>query len=113
MRALHSRRQGLALLTVALLAIGAGLAVRLTGALDWLGRSSVDARFSVRGAQRPPNDVVVVGIDNDSIGNLPRYPFSRRLHARVIEKISRAGARLIVYDVSFDRPTTEANDEAL
>ena len=57
--------------------------------------------------------MVVVGLDNDSLGQLPRYPFSRRLHARVLENLHAAGARLIVYDISFDRPTTPGADEAL
>jgi serine/threonine protein kinase/CHASE2 domain-containing sensor protein len=103
----------LSLLAVALLAAGAGVAVRATGVLRWLGRDTVDARFSIRGGQRPPHDVVIVGVDNDSLGDLPRYPFSRELHARVLENLHAAGARLIVYDVAFDRPTTTAADDAL
>jgi len=83
------------------------------GALGWLQRSTVDVRFSLRGKQRPNPGVVVVGIDNASLGGLPRYPFSRTLHARVIDRLHDAGARLIVYDISFDRPTTPRADEAL
>ena len=108
-----SRRRVLGLLAVGLLAAAAGLAAHATGVLTWLERSSVDARFSLRGEQRPPSDVVVVGIDNDSVGQLPRFPFSRRLDARVLENLHAAGARLVVYDISFDRPTTPAADEAL
>jgi serine/threonine protein kinase/CHASE2 domain-containing sensor protein len=113
MRARRSARRILALLTVALLAGGAGVAARCTGVLGSLGRDSVDARFSVRASHGPPRNVVVVGIDNDSLGDLPRYPFSRRLHARVLEALHAAGARLIVYDVSFDRPTTRGADDVL
>jgi CHASE2 domain-containing sensor protein/predicted Ser/Thr protein kinase len=95
------------------LAAAVGLVARSTGVLGLLERDSVDARFSLRGDQGPPSDVVVVGIDNTSLGQLPRYPFSRRLHARVLQNLRRAGARLIVYDISFDRPTSEAADLAL
>jgi CHASE2 domain-containing sensor protein/predicted Ser/Thr protein kinase len=95
------------------LAAAVGLVARGTGVLGLLERDSVDARFSLRSDQGPPSDVVVVGIDNNSLGQLPRYPFSRRLHARVLQNLHRAGARLIVYDISFDRPTTEAADLAL
>lgn len=108
-----SRRRVLGLLAVGLLAATAGLAIHATGLLNWLERDSVDARFSLRGEQHPPSDVVVVGIDNDSLGGLPRFPFSRRLDARVLENLHAAGARLVVYDISFDRPTTAAADEAL
>jgi CHASE2 domain-containing sensor protein len=107
------RRKVLGLLMVGLLAAAVGLVARSTGLLGGLERDSVDARFSLRGDQRAPSDVAVVGIDNNSLGQLPRYPFSRRLHARVLQNLHRAGARLIVYDISFDRPTTEAADLAL
>jgi serine/threonine protein kinase/CHASE2 domain-containing sensor protein len=108
-----TRRRILGLLAVGLLAAAAGLALHATGLLGRVERDSVDVRFSLRGRQRPPSDVVVVGIDNDSLGQLPRYPFSRRLDARVLENLHAAGARLVVYDISFDRPTTPAADEAL
>jgi CHASE2 domain-containing sensor protein len=108
-----TRRRVLSLLVVGLLAAGAGIAIHATGLLRWLQRDSVDARFSLRGKQHPPADVVVVGIDNDSLGQLPRYPFPRQLDARVLENLHTAGARLIVYDISFDRPTTPAADDAL
>ena len=108
-----TRRRVLGLLVVGLLATAAGLAIHTAGLLNWLERDTVDARFSLRGAQHPPSDVVVVGIDNDSLGVLPRFPFSRRLDARVLENLHAAGARLVVYDISFDRPTTPAADEAL
>jgi CHASE2 domain-containing sensor protein len=103
----------LGLLAVGLLAAAAGLALHAAGLLNWLERDTVDARFSLRGREAPPRDVVVVGIDNDSLGVLPRFPVSRRLDARVLENLHAAGARLVVYDISFDRPTTPAADEAL
>jgi CHASE2 domain-containing sensor protein/predicted Ser/Thr protein kinase len=106
-------RRILGLLAVGLLAAAAGLVAHAAGSLGWLERDTVDARFSLRGDQPPPSDVAIVGIDNDSLGALPRYPFSRRLDARVLENLHAAGARLIVYDISFDRPTTEGADQAL
>jgi len=108
-----TRRRVLGLLAVGLLAALTGLAAHATGLLNWLERDTVDARFSLRADQSPPSDVVIIGIDNDSLGVLPRYPFSRRLDARVLENLHTAGARLVVYDISFDRPTTEGADQAL
>jgi CHASE2 domain-containing sensor protein/predicted Ser/Thr protein kinase len=103
----------LGLLVVGVLASAVGLVAHTTSLFGWLERGSVDARFSLRGEHQPPSDVVVVGIDNNGLGQLPRYPFSRHLHARVLQNLHRAGARLIVYDISFDRPTTEAADLGL
>jgi CHASE2 domain-containing sensor protein/tRNA A-37 threonylcarbamoyl transferase component Bud32 len=106
-------RRALRLALIALLATGAGVACYAVGALSWIERGSVDLRFSVRGRHRAPADVVIVGIDNASLGVLPRYPFSRVLHARLIRQLHAAGARLIVYDISFDRPTNARADGAL
>jgi CHASE2 domain-containing sensor protein len=108
-----TRQRLLALLTVGVLAAVAGIVIHAGGVLSWLQRDSVDARFSLRGRRSPPADVVVVGIDNDSLGQLPRYPFPRQLDAQVLENLHAAGARLVVYDIAFDRPTTPAADDAL
>ncbi len=76
--------------------------------------STVDARFSVRGTQKPPRDVVLVGIDAQTLGDLNvRPPLPRRLDARVIDRLRRAGARVIAVDLAFDGPTEDADDRAL
>lgn len=107
------RRRLLGLVLVTALASFAAILAHAEHGLRWLERPSVDARFSLRGDRHPSKDVAIVGIDNDSLGVLPRYPFSRVLHARAIERLHAAGARLIVYDISFDRPSTPAADAAL
>ena len=46
--------------------------------------------------------------------NLPaQWPFPRRDHARVIEQLHRAGAKVIAFDVQFTEPTDPADDNAL
>lgn len=108
-----SRGRALGLAIVVLMAIAAGLVARADGALLWIERRSVDARFSLRGSVGPPPGVVLVGIDNETVAHLPRFPFPRTYDARVLERLHAAGARLIVFDVAFERPTTEAADLAL
>jgi CHASE2 domain-containing sensor protein/tRNA A-37 threonylcarbamoyl transferase component Bud32 len=108
-----SRRRFAWLLLVVVLAAAVGISSFAGGAFNWLERSTVDARFSLRGRQHAQTSVTIVGIDNASLGALPRYPFARSLHARVIERLHADGARLIVYDISFDRPTTPQADERL
>jgi CHASE2 domain-containing sensor protein/tRNA A-37 threonylcarbamoyl transferase component Bud32 len=105
--------RAVALAGLCVLATFVGLTARATGILGWLERSSIDARFSLRASHSPPRGMVVVGIDDSSLAQLPRFPFSRRLDARVLTNLHRAGARLIVYDISFDRPTSEGADLAL
>ncbi len=56
---------------------------------------------------------MIVALDPASPLALPQYPFTRRIHAQVIDQLHAAGARLIVYDIGFDRPSTPAADSAL
>jgi adenylate cyclase len=57
---------------------------------------------------------VIVGIDDASLAELnERWPWPRRLHARLIETLHDAGAAVIAMDVIFDHPTTPRDDAAL
>jgi CHASE2 domain-containing sensor protein len=108
-----SKARLLPLAAAAIVAALAGLAVQLTGALDSLERQSLGARFDLRGDQRP-DEIVVVGIDDATFSDLGvPWPFKRSLHAKAIDRIDRAGARTIVYDVQFTEPTEESEDMAL
>jgi len=98
---------------VASVSIVVALALRDSALLGSLERQTIDARFSLRGARRPSPQVALIGLDANSIAHLPQFPFSRTIHAQVITRLHRAGARVIVYDFAFDRPTTDAADLAL
>jgi len=88
------------LLLVATLALAAGAAGTATDVLQRAELATVDARFDVRGTQEPPRDVVVVGIDTRSLRALRvRPPVPRDLQARVVDRLRRAGAKVIAYDL--------------
>jgi response regulator RpfG family c-di-GMP phosphodiesterase len=98
---------------VAVLAAATVSAAYLIGAWPGLEGSSVGARFSVRGEQRPSN-LLVVGIDDKTLSKLHRrWPFPRSLDARAVNVLHEDGARTIVYDVQFTQPTVPAEDLAL
>ncbi len=46
-------------------------------------------------------DVVVIGINDDSIRQIGRWPWPRREHAALVERLTRAGARVIAFDLLF------------
>jgi adenylate cyclase len=73
---------------------------------------TVDTRFSVRGSQGAPKDVVVVAIDDVSFGELKqRWPFPRRLHAKAVDRLREAGAKVVAYDVQFTEPSEDPEDD--
>jgi adenylate cyclase len=85
-----------------------GLALEEKFGLYWL--------FHLRGAVTAPGDVMVVAIDQPSATalDLPITPRSwpREYHARLIEKLNAAGARVIVFDLLFDTQGKVPEDNA-
>ena len=68
----------------------AGLTPLLQGvertAYDWGVRQS---------ASTPHPDVAVIAIDNPSLEQLGRWPWSRDLHAAMIDKLKAGGAKVV------------------
>ncbi len=102
------------LLAVALFASAVGGIVQIADLLEEPERDTVDARFEIRGTQTPPEDVVVVKIDDVTFDELrEQWPFPRSLHAKAVDRLTEYGARTIAYDVQFTEPTKPSEDEAL
>src|SRR5215218_7381385 len=104
------RRRGrirVILLAVAgLLAVAAGIGAYATDLFQSAELQSADARFSVRGDQKPPGDLVVVGIDEDTQVRLrQRFPFPRSSHAKVIDRLKADGAKVIALDITIAQPS--------
>ena len=113
-RARRSRVQAALFLGVGLASTGLGLVAYGTNVFRELELDTVDARFAIRGDQPPPDDVVVVGVDDETFSELnEQWPFKRSRHAQLIDRLKADGARTIVYDVQFTEPTTPKEDTAL
>jgi CHASE2 domain-containing sensor protein/signal transduction histidine kinase len=67
----------------------------------------------VRASQRPVDpSILIVGVDERSLRALGAWPWSRARHAEMIDRLSQAGAKAIVYDVLFSQPAPDAADDA-
>jgi len=115
MRSRRVRRARLiGLLTVALVAVGFGVTAYATHLMRTLDLNTVDTRFSIRGAQERPDDIVVVKIDDVTFDQLElQWPFPRHVHGELIDRPGEAGAKAIAYDVQFTEPTVPREDSAL
>jgi CHASE2 domain-containing sensor protein/signal transduction histidine kinase len=49
----------------------------------------------------PSDDIVIVAVDEKSLESLGRWPWSREVHARLVKRLTQAGAKAIVFDVRF------------
>src|SRR5690242_7383166 len=105
------RRRG-RLHTALFVAIGltvGGLAVLAYGVhlFERVELSTVDARFSLRGKAPPAKDLVIVGVDDVTFSETGlRWPFPRSLQAKVINRLTDAGAKVIAEDIQYTERTT-------
>jgi adenylate cyclase len=102
----------LLLLAVGIVAVVLGVVGYLTDLGQRLELDSVDTRFNIRGDQGRPGDMVVVQIDDSTFQDLDlRWPFRRTVHARVVDRLRRDGAKAIAYDVQFSEASDNRSDD--
>ncbi|MBF0302990.1 MAG: adenylate/guanylate cyclase domain-containing protein [Desulfamplus sp.] len=64
--------------------------------------------------QNSVNDVIIVAIDEPSFKQMKlRWPWSRTLHASLVEKLSSAGAAAIVFDILFPEKSSDESEDAI
>jgi CHASE2 domain-containing sensor protein len=64
--------------------------------------------FSSTSTARQPSDrIAVIAIDDQSIANLGRWPWSRDIHAQLIDQLAAAKARTIVHTAFFFEPQVD------
>ena len=111
--AARRRSRAVAVVLAGVVAAGAAGVVELAKLMPGLEQESLVQRFDNR-ERRPAPNLLVVGVDDKTFDDLElQWPFPRRLHARAIDRLNSAGARLIVYDVQFTERTTVTDDNAL
>ena len=107
------RSRAVAVLLAGIFAAGAAGAADLGRLLPGLEQESLLQRFERRDARPAPN-MLVVAVDDKTFADLQQqWPFPRTRHAQAIDRLRRAGARVIVYDVQFTEQTTARADNAL
>jgi adenylate cyclase len=99
---------------IALMAFGAMLVLTNLPLLSLLQLKSLDLLFLFRGRLSPPPEIVIVAIDEPSFAEISKqWPWPRGLHARLLEQLNQAGAKVIGFDILFAEPSDPAEDQAL
>jgi adenylate cyclase len=80
--------------------------------LDLLELKTYDMRLrALRPA--PPQHVTIAAIDERSLAELGRWPWSRVTLSTLVDRLEEAGARVIAFDVFFTEPESRVADERL
>jgi CHASE2 domain-containing sensor protein len=88
------------------------LALLLSSATSQLDRALYDGVLRL-GGQPTPDDIIIVAIDDQSLEALGPWPWSRSVHARLLDRLAAAKPRVIAYDVLFLDPSAPSEDAAL
>lgn len=62
--------------------------------------------------EKPPDDIVIIAIDEPSIAKLGRWPWPRHLHADLLTQLTDAQVKVVGFDILFSEPETARSDEA-
>jgi len=74
---------------------------------------TLDQRFRLRPQKPVDDDIVLVEMGEDSIDAIGRWPWPREWHATLITVLKKYGANLVIFDVIFDKPSSESQDLVL
>lgn len=94
----------LAVLAVTLLLSVTYLAARDSGPFQAIEGQTLDWRFRLRGPQPVSPDIAIVAIDDRTLAELGRWPFSRSWLAAAVDAVAEDGARSIVFDLLLAGP---------
>jgi diguanylate cyclase len=89
----------------------AGLIFGLVG----FGEVAEDYLRTIRNSfhqHKSSGQIVVVAIDDRALREYGNWPWSRRIHARLVDRLTAAGAKDIFFDVNFSYPSEVADDRA-
>ena len=81
--------------------------------IRWLDLKNQDGRFLMRGPIEPTPNVALLTIDDLSIEQIGRWPWSREKIAFVIQEMRKYGAKTIGFDIVFSEPQVDQTMEAL
>ena len=91
------------------------LAVALTVALAGVGQSTEESLRLMRDGfhdRAASGRVVLVEIDAQSLRAVGQWPWPRKLHAALLDRLRTSGANTIAYDVDFSARSNAADDDA-
>lgn len=97
------------------IALGAAVAAAVLSTAIGLDNSLQSGLFQIqdRVAQHGASgEVVIVELDARSLEAVDRWPWPRRLHAQLVDRLMALGAERVAFDVDFAARSNEADDRA-
>lgn len=89
--------------SLGILLVGASLCAANSrwGILKSINNSAQNICYRSRSVRPGDRRIVLVAIDDESISRIGSWPWRRDVHARLIDRLTKLGARTIAFDVMF------------
>jgi adenylate cyclase len=82
------------------------------GFLDSIEARSYDFRYKVvRGAEEPDPRIAIIALDEKSIKELGRFPWSREVYVPLLDNLKKAGAKAVLFDAFYPEVQDEKIDQ--
>src|SRR4051794_1058494 len=65
-----------------------------------------------RSRHQPNPSIAILAVDNKSIGDIGRWPWSRAVQAKILNKLSISKPQLVVMDINFSEHQDAVSDSA-
>jgi adenylate cyclase len=95
-----------------------GIAISLSpGTTAWEENIGLSLLFEIRGPRQPPEQIVIISINGQTAEQLglgeeiPQWP--RSLHAKLIDRLRKAGVAVIAYDIFFKKARKPGANESM
>jgi len=85
----------------------------LSGAYLPLENIFYDLRFKIRSPKKTLERIVIIKIDEESLNAFGRWPWDRKILAKVVENLYNAGAKIVALDILFPEKSNETSDKEL
>src|SRR4051812_48881743 len=81
--------------------------------VEKLELQSLDARFHLRGERPHDDNIVIVGLDEQTLQQVGAFPIPRNTYAQMVDRLAQAGAQAIAFDANFPVPEKNSAVEVL
>jgi diguanylate cyclase (GGDEF)-like protein/PAS domain S-box-containing protein len=73
----------------------------------------MDKLFVTRAKRFPSPDIILAVVDNATVDEAGQWPLPRSIYADVLDRLTRAGAKTIAFDIVFANPSLQLNQDTL
>jgi len=71
---------------------------------DGLEKKTFDLRSKLSASKERHPDIEIVGIDDEDLDEIGRFPWPRNIIAKAVNNLAMAGAKVIALDIMFNKP---------